>query len=768
MAKRVLIGLMVAVAVVATALTSCSSTKHVPEGEYLLDHSRIVICDSASDLRPADFTNYLRQKPNARTLGLFRLRLHTYSLSGRDSTRWYNRWLRRLGEPPAIFSQELTDASTRQLRQALINKGYMHSTATVDTLRRGPKKVDVTYRISAGEPHRLRSVRVECQDSLVGTFVARSWGETMLRPGENLDMTLLDGERTRIVSDLQTKGYYGFAKDRIVFTADTVSGSGNVDLTLSVLGRNHRRFTIRRVIFQPDYSPTLTPDRAALFDTIPYGNIYIITDPADPKTYIAPKVLESSNWITPGAPYNASEFNHTYESLARLGIVRSTSVALEPAGDGELDAVVRLSRNPLQGVSIELEGTNSEGDLGAGVGVTYQHRNLFRGSETLTVKARGSYESLSGNLEGLINNHYTEGAAEIALSFPKLLAPLLSRNYKRKMLASTEVDINGNYQERPEYTRVIAGAAWKYKWNNRSNTNRRVFDFLDVSYVFLPRSTINFLDDVAGGNPLLRYSYENHFIMRMGYSAFLTNKRTLTPLPGVRTPAQQRLIWTFRGSVEVAGNLLYAISNLVGQRKSDGAYKIFGTQYAQYAKGEADYAVTRRLSARASLAFRAGAGLAVPYGNSSMVPFEKRFYAGGANSVRGWGVRTLGPGRYNAQNTVSNFINQCGDIRLDLNIEARLKLFWVLEGAAFIDGGNVWTIRNYENQPGGLFKFNTFYKELAWGYGVGLRMDFTYFLLRLDLGLKAYNPAMDSRRWPLTRPNWHRDATLHFSVGYPF
>lgn len=734
----------------------------------MLDHSRIKLV-AESDVKASELSNYLRQKPNVRTLGVAPMRLHTYSLSGRDSTKWYNRWLRGLGEPPVIYSQRLTDASVRQLGQALVNRGYMHPQVEADTVHRGAKKIDVTYRVNPGRAMRIASVRTECADSAVNRCIASEWYETLLRPGMNLDMTLLDSERTRITNSLSQQGYYDFSKDKISFLADTVAGSVDVALTLKINGSEHHQYKVRRVIYQPDYDPAISPEQAAELDTVPFGDIYIVGDPSTGLSYISPKMLSDCNWITPGAPYNSWEFNRTYEALGRLGIVRSTSVVLLPAGSPyELDALVRLTRNTLQGVSVELEGTNSEGDLGAGVGVTYQHRNLFHGSETLTLKARGSYESLSGNLEGLINNHYTEASAEVALTLPKFSAPFLSRNYKRKMLASTEFSLNGNYQERPEYTRVIAGAAWRYKWNNRRNNNRRTFDLVDISYVFLPRSTINFFDDVAGGNPLLRYSYENHFIMRMGYSAFLTNKRVLVPVPGMQSAPAQHMIWTLRTTAEIAGNLLYAISNAVGQRKSDGAYKVFGTQYAQYAKAEADYMLTRRFSHRTSLAFRVGAGIAVPYGNSSMVPFEKRFYAGGANSVRGWGVRTLGPGRYDSRNTVTNFINQCGDIRFDLNLEARLKLFWILEGAAFIDAGNVWTIRSYENQPGGLFKFDSFYKEIAWAYGLGLRLDFTYFLIRLDLGMKAYNPAMNQQAWPLIHPNWHRDATFHFSVGYPF
>ena len=181
-----------------------------------------------------------------------------------------------------------------------------------------------------------------------------------------------------------------------------------------------------------------------------------------------------------------------------------------------------------------------------------------------------------------------------------------------------------------------------------------------------------------------------------------------------------------------------------------------------------DYTLTHKFSTRHMLAFHAGFGIGIPYGNSTILPFEKRFYGGGANGVRGWSVRTLGPGRYAGNNNVNNFINQCGDIRLDLSLEYRAKLFWVLEMAAFIDGGNIWTIREYENQPGGLFKFNSFYKEIALAYGLGLRLDFNYFLLRFDLGMKAYNPAEGEEKWAIAHHNWSRDAAFHFSVGYPF
>lgn len=254
--------------------------------------------------------------------------------------------------------------------------------------------------------------------------------------------------------------------------------------------------------------------------------------------------------------------------------------------------------------------------------------------------------------------------------------------------------------------------------------------------------------------------------MRMGYTFYQTNRRI--PTAEVSAFEMQPSITTVRASGEIAGNVLYAISSIFQHRGPDDVYKIFGIQYAQYIKGEVDYTYTLNLNSRNALAFHTGFGIAYPYGNSRMVPFEKRFYAGGANGVRGWGVRTLGPGSYDSQNNVMDFINQCGDISLLLSAEYRAKLFWVLEGAVFVDAGNIWTIHNYPNQPGGMFKFNKFYEQIAASYGIGLRMDFTYFLLRFDLGMKAHNPASNQQSWPLFHPRWGRDATFHFSVGYPF
>ncbi len=784
----------------ALVLTGCSATRHVPQGQFLLDKVTISVEDS-SDVSAKPLYNYLRQHPNHKVLGMARLQLGVYNLSGRDSTGKFNRWLRKIGEEPVIYDSILTDQSARQLKQALVNSGYNDARVEYSSESIKDKKINVAYRLYPGEPHVISSIAYEFDDPTLREIVLSDSLSLPVKAGGKLDLNILDAQRALVAEKMREKGYFAFTKEYVSFVADTIAGAKEVDLTMILrnprveqssgtpptaqesggaltappaeqvlaLIAPHRRYVYRKVIVVPDFSPG---DNTANFrftdrDTVNCQGLEILYGN---DRYLSPGAIAEQVFIRPGQIYSTSGIDRTYEALNRLSILRYVNILTRPAGqigDMEaLDAYVLLSRTKKMGVTLELEGTNSEGDFGVGGGVSYQHRNLAHGGEALTFKLRGAYESLSGDFDNLINDNYTELASEVGITFPKFMAPFLKSSFKQRMRASTEFAVTFMRQERPEYTRIIAGGAWRYKWADRSNRTRRTFDLIDLNVVNLPRSTIDFIDNIAPDNPLLRYSYEDHFIMRMGYTWYHTNRRPATST--FQRLETQVNTFTVRAAAETAGSLLYALSSLTGQKREDGAYKIFGIQYAQYLKGEIDYTINHRFSDRNSISFHAGGGIAYPYGNSEMVPFEKRFYAGGANGVRGWGVRTLGPGAYDSRNNVTDFINQCGDISLVLNLEYRNKLFWVFEGAVFIDAGNIWTIKNYPNQPGGFFRFKTFYKEIALAYGLGLRMDFNYFLLRLDMGVKAHNPAYGQDRWPLLDPSWKRDVSFHFSVGYPF
>ena len=758
-------------------MASCSSTKHVPQGKLLLDKVKINISDPHKDVEQNQLSNYLRQNANHRVLGGLKLQLAFYNLSGKDSTNWFNRWIQRVGTPPVIYDSTLTVASADQLHTALSNRGFMNNTVTyrveADSAKR---KVRVNYDITLGEPYYIHSISYDIPDENLSEIILADSAHFTVHKGDLLNYNNLDEWRQGITENLRNHGYYAFNKEYITFTADTAANSHAVDLTLNSRDpyRNdrmpyyteHEPFYVRDVVYVTDYDPVAMHDgfEGMAMVTLPSGIKVIEGGQRDLRL----DVLDEANYIEPGQLYNAEAITRTYRALGRLSYLKQINIDVRPVGkvDGVLmlDAYVLLQPDKSQTVSVSLEGTNSEGDLGFGVGLDYVHRNIFKGAEVLNAKTKVSYESISGNLSGLINNNYSEYSTELGITFPKFMAPLLRRSFKRKIQASTVFAVNFDYQARPEYTRITAGGAWRYQWSERSRRMAHTLTLVDVSVISVPKFNDEFFERIT--NPLLLYSYQNHLIMRMGYNFYRTNKAEMNVLQMGRF---QRDVFTLRANAETAGNVLYGLSHLLRQKPGDdGSYKTLGIRYSQYFKADADYAFTHYFDNRQSIAFHVGAGVAVPYGNSDVLPFEKRFYSGGANSVRGWGVRTLGPGSYDSNNSLSNFIYQCGDIRFDINLEYRAKLFWVVELGLFIDAGNIWTIKDYEDQPGGVFKFNKFYEQIAAAYGAGIRLDFKYFLLRVDMGMKAHNPSSGQVHWPLTHPKFKRDSEFHLSVGYPF
>ena len=757
-------------------LASCSSTKHVPQGELLLDKVKINIADPKPDIEASQLANYLRQNANHRVLGGLKLQLAFYNLSGKNPNNWFNRWIQRVGTPPVIYDSTLTVASAEQLHTALSNRGYMKNSVSyrvdADSAKR---KARVDFDVTLGEPYYIRSIDYDIADAELSDIILADSAHFNVHPGNLLNYNQLDEWRQHITEQLRNKGYYAFNKEYITFMADTAADSRAVDLTLVTRDpyhndrlpyyTEHEPFYVRDVVYVTDYDPVLMHDGYLGKDTLVMKSGVKVYQ--GQEQYLRLDILDECNHIEPGSLYSADAINRTYRALGRLSVLKQINIDVRPVGevDGVLmvDAYVLLQPDKTQTVSVSLEGTNSEGDLGFGVGVDYQHRDLFKGAEVFNAKAKVSYESISGDIGGLINDNYSEYSTELGITFPKFMAPFLKRSFKRKIQASTAFTVNFDYQARPEYTRLIAGGAWRYQWTERSRRMSHTLTLFDLSVISVPKFNTKWKEQI---NPLLANSYDPHLIMRMGYNFYRTNKAEMNVQQIGRF---QRDVFTIRANAETAGNLLYGLSHLTKQKTNDdGSYNALGIRYAQYVKADADYAFTHYFDHRQSIAFHVGAGIVIPYGNSDAAPFEKRFYSGGANSVRGWGVRTLGPGSYSKPDSLSYFIFKCGDIRFDLNLEYRAKLFWVVELGLFVDAGNIWTIKEYENQEGGVFKFNKFYEQIAAAYGAGIRLDFKYFLVRVDMGMKAHNPASGQEHWPLFHPIFKRDSEFHFSVGYPF
>ena len=562
----------------------------------------------------------------------------------------------------------------------------------------------------------------------------------MLKPGMRFTVEALDNERKRISNLLIDDGYFRFNKDFIHFSADTITGSKDIGVTLHLMNYKansnapetpHSRYEIRKINY--------------------------LSNDSD-RIHLRHQVLLNATALKEGSPYSASALQRTYNNFARLQAVKYTNIRFVEAPDsGKLDCNIQISTNKPSTISFQPEGTNTAGDLGAAASLTYTNRNLFRGSEQLSIELRGAYEAITG-LEGYQDQNYQEYSIESKLVFPRFVAPLLSKNFRRRQTANTEYSVAWDLQNRPEFHRRVFSMAWRYRWAEpRHHLNWR-FDLLDLNYVYMPWISETFkrdyLDDVDNRNAILRYNYEDIFIMKMGFGLTYSDE-----------------VDAFRLNVESSGNLLSAFSKALNFKiNSQGQRTFINIAYAQYAKADFDYTHLVRFDDRNVLALHAGIGVAYPYGNSKVLPFEKRYFSGGANSVRGWGVRELGPGGYKGNDGRIDFINQTGDMKLDLNAEYRTPLFWKFEGALFVDAGNIWTLRKYDEQPNGQFKLDKFYKQIAAAYGMGLRLNFDYFILRFDMGMKAINPAYESgdEHWAIIHPKLSRDFAFHFAVGLPF
>ena len=757
----------------ALSLASCSATKFVPDGSYLLDE--VKIHTDNKEIKPSDMRLYVRQNPNSKWFSTIKTQLYVYNWSGRDSTKWFNRFLRKIGDAPVIYNESDAIRSQEEIAKAVQNLGYMGASVK-RTTKTKKKKLKLFYEITSGKPYIVRTLKYDISDKKIAEYLRNDSTQSMLREGMLFDVNVLDAERQRITDYLLCNGYYKFNKDYITYTADTARNTHQVDLTLHLLPyktyvgdtpKEHFQYKINKINFITDYDVLQSSALSSIEinDSLHYNGFPIYYKD---KLYLRPKVLVDNLRFASGDLYDERNVQKTYTYFGRLSALKYTNIRFFETQNGDstqLNCYVMLTKSKHKSISFELEGTNSAGDLGAAASVSFQHRNLFRGSETFMVKFRGAYEAISGLQPGYKNHNYTEYGVETSINFPNFLFPFLTSDFKRRIKATTEFGLQYNYQLRPEFSRTIASASWSYKWMQKQKIQHRI-DLLDISYLYLPWISSQFQEDYINkdkDNYILKYNYENRLIVRMGYN-YSYNSAGGTLVNNTITTNS----YSIRAGFESAGNILYGISKMINMRKNkDGEYAILGIPYAQYLKGDFDFAKNIIIDHRNSLAFHAGIGIAVPYGNAKVVPFEKRYFSGGANSVRGWSVRNLGPGSFAGD---GNFMNQSGDIKLDASIEYRTRLFWKFRGAAFIDAGNIWTIREYENQPGGVFEFDKFYKQIAVAYGLGLRLDLDFFVLRFDGGMKAINPKYKKakERYPIIHPKFSRDFAFHFAVGYPF
>jgi outer membrane protein assembly factor BamA len=747
---------------------SCSTLKYVPDNEYLLNNVDIKLDNQ--ELDKEKLYAYVRQRENTRILGFLKFHLWLYNLS---KPGLKENWLKRTGEPPQVFNSTLAEQSTDQLLTYLHNKGYYNAKVDFTSeIHKKSRKTDIRYNIKSGQQFHINDIEYEIQDSVIRRVLFDGYKPESLKKGAPLDLELLDNERDKIIRFFKNKGYYHFSKPMLFIEVDTIRNKGKGDLKVFIQlpeanskdsVRIYRPYTIDHFTFNvlrtgqvPESSDTIYIPR--------YTWIFPKNLRYNPKLFMRINKLDKSDL------YSVDNAEITFDAINRLRQFRFINIYFQEkpnkSDSALLNCFIDLSPLSKQSTSFDIEGTNTSGNLGIAGNLNYSHKNLFHGAEVLNMRIKGAMErqqAIVGNQPLDFNTR--ELGIESTLTLPQLIGPGSLLPSFGNNLPKTLFTLGYNFQRRPDYTRTISSVKLGYEWKNSefSQHNLNLIDFNLVNLSSFDQKFLNSIYDLY-----IKGSFTDHLILATNYSYVFNNQ-----------PVRAKENYSYiRISAESSGNLLNLLSILSGVEKKvvqdttglkpQAFYELFRTRYAQYIKSDIELRKGYWLNKYNSIVGRLFVGVGVPYGNFDVLPFEKKYFTGGANGIRAWQVRSLGPGTYKAPQ--GSYPNQSGDVKIEGNLEYRYKLIKFLEGAFFLDAGNVWAINEKDNRKGAQFKPGTFYKQLAIGTGTGFRFDFDYFIFRLDLGLKVRDPAQtENNGWiPGTRKLEGNDFNFSFAIGYPF
>jgi outer membrane translocation and assembly module TamA len=771
-------------------VASCSTTKYVGENDYLLN--KVVVKSDDNSIASSDLKRNVKQKPNLKILGAWRFNLGLYNLSGRNHKKGINKWLRRIGEEPVIYEEYQTQRSKEQLKLYLKKKGYYNAEVRDSVVFR-KKKAKVYYFIEAKKPYRYKGVYHEMDElpfnflspfqqeqemsdsSLIRQYVINDKIKSAVKKGSKVDSDILSEERDRIAKLIKNQGYFKFTRDYIHFMMDSTNKDHQMEVFVGIKKPRDEKATLKykinHVQIFTEYDPKLIlmedSEYLADLDTMHYKGVEFIYRN---KIKIKPDVILSSILIRKGELFNLSSVKQTYSRLQSLSQFKFIDVRFDETKTGEkdefgkLNCTIQLTPHNKQSYSVEVEGTNRSGNIGFAGNLNYQHRNLFKGAEIFDVQFSTARETVRSSEQTDFNS--SEYGVETKLSIPKFMLPFFNaEKFRKSYNPKTSFSLSYNFQKRPDYTRTILDASFGYFWKS-SKYFKHTFNLIELNFVDVKNLSEDFLGSI--NNLYIENSFKDHVIATSRYSLTYNDQNLNIP----------RDYNYFRMNLEVAGNTLNAIDKLSGRKatvdKNDQGevdeeyYDFLGIRYAQYVKGDFEYRFNHHINKANSMVYRLFLGVGYPYGNLEVLPFEKSYFSGGANGLRAWQVRSLGPGSYVAEDAL--YPNNSADLKLEANIEYRYKLFWALEGALFLDAGNIWAISKKDDRPGADFKFDRFYKEVALGTGVGFRVDLNFILFRLDLGLKLRDPSrVENKRWIIAeRPFKFSQLTYNIGIGYPF
>ncbi|MEN8120071.1 MAG: BamA/TamA family outer membrane protein [Bacteroidota bacterium] len=730
----------------------------------------------------------------------------------------FTRWLRKIGEEPVLYSALQSRNSSKQIETLLHNKGFFTAEVT-DSVKFAGKKASVSYHIQPGKPYKVKSFKDSINDNNIRKLVHDHFAQNPVKTDINLVGDNFAKLRNSIYQLLLNNGYYKFSKEYIFFEIDTLAGNHQANITMTIkdpvsvdpggntIELSHEQYKLDKFFIYPDYEPKdiikKTKNTPITHDTIPVQeNVYFLINK---KNKYRKSVLLRGLVVKHGSLYEEEKIQSTFSYFGSLANFRLINIDFDENTNftdtsenklNKLDTHIKLTPSTPQSFTIEMEGNTTSGRYGMGTNLNYQHLNIFGGAEILNVQFKVELNNQDPGVGVEERENYfseTEYGVNTSIQFPNLISPFNTDNISRKYFPKTRFALGYNFRNNDNYKRTIFSTSYGYNWRSNElfthELNPLEFNFIK-------------LKDISPSH--LKQLYEtqqfkekyDHVILGSSYS-FTLNTQDIK---------KNRDFLYLKSTTEFAGNLLNLAHSIIKPDKlgsgdyqkevlqiiadndttktpedaiewvnfkvdsvnnADPAfYTISGLPYAQFLKTEIDFRYYNILNSKNELVYRINTGIIIPYGNSYYAPQEKQFFLGGASSMRAWQARTLGPGSY------SDFVQiyQYGDIKLEMNIEYRFKLFWMLEGALFLDAGNIWSFKNdYNTDDKKNFKFNEFHKEIALGTGIGFRFDFSFFIIRFDFGLKLHDPAqVIGDRWLNISQFEDRDWTFNFGIGYPF
>ncbi|WP_161596820.1 translocation and assembly module lipoprotein TamL [Chitinophaga vietnamensis] len=791
---------------VLLALGACSNTKYLQKDQQLYISSKIdvkgdILTSEKQDIRSAlSSRSLMTQQPNKKLLNTrIKVWLYNQKYNEKKSNWFWNIVLaKRNLEEPVIYDSSKTKESVDHMTSYLHNQGFFYATVEADDATKG-RKTSVTYHVNTGRNFVIDKITYNVADSAILAVVKGSENLSLIQKGVAFKSSTLSSERERLTRIIKDAGYYKFNRDAIEFSVDTLNKAlfknplnpfeGFVNIFNENKGREKPTMDVEVIIKNPEDSAFRNWHKYYINRIYAYPDFPINGDPNDSsfhqevRKYITirehqeilrPKILSKSILLRPGEVYSQQQYNNAINKLYDLGIWQFVTVQYKETKDtNTLDAYAFLTPRKKQEIGANFELSNSTDYLlGSGISLNYRHINLNRTATQFGVSLNTGIELIrNANNQWVLQSK--EFGGEVSLTWPRFALPFHIRQSNRSNV-KTRLTLGANYLSRVDKFDIKSiNASYGYDWNS-SAYRRWIVRPFTLNYVGVNLNP-GFQDSIVNPNPYLKRSFEPALIGGENVSYIYSNNDVL----------HQRRYTYFRVNVEESGLWLNGINSLVNAAtsKKKDLETITGVSISNFVKLELDYRHYWKFGIHSTLATRAYAGIGIPYSYSQVLPYVRQFTSGGPNSIRAWRLRTLGPGIYkDSSANATIFPDQTGDMKLEGNVEYRFDLLRMfggsinLKGATFLDVGNIWMIKPDSTRPGSEFKFNQLYHDLAMGTGLGLRLDFEFFLIRLDWGIPLKVPYFTGNKngwylgqWSLGDSQWRRNNIIwNVAIGYPF